>query len=204
MDLAALRTALQQRLGLPSVGDGLATTTVQTAVINSALRDLSNEHDWPWLISSASLTFSAGSAAFPTGCLRARELTINGRPAKFVPLAHFLGVAGDSSDYVWTTQATTVKITPVPDTAPTAVLYFVRSEPELSGDSDVPLLPEAYHDVLLARAAYRANVTRNHMDESVRDDNDYQLQVRKMKSASWARTGPRGVRRAGVVNWARW
>ena len=32
MDLAALRTALQQRLGLPSVGDGLATTTVPGAV----------------------------------------------------------------------------------------------------------------------------------------------------------------------------
>lgn len=205
MDLAALRSALQLRLGLPSVGDGLLPAATQTAIINAALRDLCQERDWPWLVTSAALTFTSGDATVPSGFVRAREVTINSRPAKYLPLTEFLAAQADRSVYAWTDIGTTIRLTPTPATAPTLpVLYYVRAEPELTSDTDEPLLPEPYHDVLVARAAYRANVRRNRMDESVRDDNEYQLGVRKMKDAGWARAGQRSVRRSGSVLWARW
>lgn len=206
MNRGALRSALQTRLGLSASGDGLATDTALNEAIANALRDIGLEHDWPWLLTSASLTFSTttGLAAQPTGFVKARELVIGGRPAKYAPLAEFLAVAGEGSAYVWTDLGANFQLSPTPATVPTATLYYVRQEPALSSDSDSPLIPDAYQHIVLARAAYLTNVRRARNDEAIRDDNEYQLAVRKLRDASWNRSGPRTVRRAGSTYWARW
>ena len=204
MNRGQLRSALTSRLGIPSAGDSLLDSTTLNDIIGYALRDLSSESDWPWLLTSSSVTFTGADATAPTTMVKARELTINGRRARFMPLAEFLDAQSASVSCVWTVLGTTIRLTPTPSTAPTAVLYFVRGEPTLSGDSSEPLCPDAHHQVVLARASYHANTRRNRFEDAARDDNEYQLSVRKMRDAQWVKSGPRQVKASGSFNWATW
>ena len=204
MNRGQLRSALTSRLGLPITGDALLDTSELINALDAALRDMCNEYDWPWLVAEASLTFTTGVAPKPSGCVKVKELVVNDRRAKFAPLAAYLDIAARGAQCVWTETGTNVKITPVPTTAPDATLYYVQAEPALASDTTEPLLPATYHQTLLARAAYHANVRRNRMEDAARDDNEFQLSVRKMKDAGWARTGPRYVRSAGTSLWANW
>lgn len=204
MNRGQLRTAIETRLAIVSSGDGLLSTTALNDIIGFALRDISAEHDWPWLLTSDPLTFTDNSAPVPTGYVKARELVMNSKRAKYVPLAEFLDLEAMGTECVWTDAGATIRITPTPSSTPTATLWYIRQEPALESDSSEPLLPDAHHQALVARAAYHANTRRGRMEEALRDDNEYQLSVRKMKDASWGRSGPRAVRAAGNTYWARW
>ena len=204
MNRGQLRAALTSRLGIPATGDGLLDPNTLNDLLGVALRDIGVESDWPWLVASAALTFTGDTAPAPSDMVKAREMVVSGRRARFVPLTDFLDAQGDSVSSVWTIVGANVQITPTPATAPTATLYYVRAEPTLTSDTSSPLLPDTYHQILLARAAYHANTKRNRFEEAMRDDNEYQLSVRKMKDAAWPRSGPRTIRAAGTTNWASW
>ena len=204
MNRGQLRAALTSRLGIPATGDGLLDPNTLNDLLGIALRDIGVESDWPWLVSSAALTFTGDTAPAPSDMVKAREMVVSGRRARFVPLTDFIDAQGDSVSSVWTVVGATVQITPTPATAPTATLYYVRAEPALTSDTSSPLLPDTYHQILLARAAYHANTKRNRFEDAMRDDNEYQLSVRKMKDAAWPRSGPRTIRAAGTTNWASW
>ena len=206
MNRGQLRSALTSRLGIPSAGDSLLDSTTLNDIIGFALRDLSSEADWPWLLTTASLSFTGADATAPTTLVKARELAIGTQPqrARFVPLGEFMDAQASRVECVWTIIGTTVRLTPTPSTAPTATLYFVRGEPTLANDSAEPLCPDAHHQIVLARASYHANTRRNRFEDAARDDNEYQLGVRKMKDAQWVKSGPRRVKAAGSSNWATW
>lgn len=204
MNRGQLRSALISRLGIPPVGDGLLDQSELNNIIGYALRDLSSEHDWPWLLTSASLTFTSGVATSPSTLVKVRDLVVNGRRAKYVPLTAFLDASAAGVECVWTDTGTSIRLTPAPSTAPTATLWYVQGEPALGVDTASPLVPDAHHQMVVARASYLANTRRNRMEEAQRDDNEYQMGLRKMRDASWSKTGPRTVRPAGVALWASW
>lgn len=205
MNRGQLRAALTSRLGIPATGDGLLDPNTLNDLIGVALRDISVESDWPWLLTSATVTFTNDTAPAPADMVKARDLLINSRRAKYAPLSEFLDAQGQRVTYVWTTIGTSIVLSPTPASTPTdPALYYIQSEPELSADTASPLLPDTYHQVLLARAAYHANTRRNRFEEAMRDDNEYQLSIRKMKDSAWARSGPRTIRAAGTANWATW
>lgn len=206
MNRGDLRTSLTSRLGIPATGDGLLTTTALNECIDLALRDISDAGSWPWLLSSASVTFTAGVAAFPTGVQQPRELTVGGvRAKKASSLPEFLDRLADGALCVWFPVGTNVKLAPVPATAPTtAALYFQLSEPALAADGDSPLLPALHHNVLLARAAYHANMRRQKFDGADRAADEYETGLRRMLDAQRATTGPRRIRPAGSTMWAAW
>lgn len=205
MNRGQLRAALTSRLGIPPAGDGLLDPNTLNDLIGVALRDISVESDWPWLLTSAPLTFNGDTATAPTDMVKARELKLNNRRARYAPLSEFLDAQAQRVTYVWTTIGVDIVLSPTPGTTPTdPFLYYIQSEPEMSSDTASPLLPDTYHQVLLARSAYHANTRRNRFEEAMRDDNEYQLLVRKMKDSAWARSGPRTIRAAGTANWATW
>ena len=205
MNRGQLVTALSSRLGIPTAGDGLLTTASMQDMVQSAARDLASEADWPWLLTSGSLTFSTttGLATAPTGMVKARELTIGGIRACYVALGEFLDAVHVDA-YVWTIRGTSVALSVIPATAPTAVLWYISGETSFTADADSPLAPDVHHNVLLARASYHANTRRSRFEDAIRDDNEYQLGVRKMRDAQWVKTGPRSVRAAGSTRWATW
>lgn len=209
MNLGQLRAAVKLRLRLPVAGDPFLPDATIDACIAAALRDLSTEHDWPWMNSSATVTFSTttGKAGLPAGFIKARELLVGDtspRRARRVGLAEFL----DNRDgFVWTEQvgANQVALSPVPLTVPTATLYFVVAEPALSVDADAPLAPAVYHTILVARASYHGNVRRRNDPDAAVDSNEWTEGIKMMKKASSAHTGPRQIRSAfRVESFATW
>lgn len=209
MNLGQLRAAVKLRLKLPVAGDAYLTDAVVNTCINTALIDMSTATDWPWNNTSATATFSTstGLATIPADCIKVRELVVNGRPAKHVGFAEFLDAAVvGSGRFVWNEdQGASIGLAPIPTVAPTAKLYYLRSEPALVADGDLPALPVAYHTVLVARAAYLANVARRFDGDATLDLAEFTDGLKKMKQAAVRRTGTRQIRSAyRQRNWATW
>jgi len=202
-----LRTAVAARLAIAPTGDGLLTTTELDRCVNQALRDLSDVKQWPWLLTSAALVFVDGVAAFPTdpAVVHLRELTINDRRAKKASsLGEFLDSLTGAGRHVWFYEGTDIKLAPVPSTAPTsATLYYLQAEPELTEDGVSPLAPSQYHNVVVARAAYHAEVRRSKWESAAQHNGEYEAGLRRMGSARLT-TGPRAVRAVGSTSWAVW
>jgi hypothetical protein len=208
MNRSELRDKVTKRLGIPPAGDGLLDTAALNDCIQLALTDIAEEQQWPWLLTSAALTFTAGIAPFPTSPAVAhiRELTIDSRRAKRAnSLGEFLDALADGNRCVWFDVGTNVQLAPVPAAAPTAArLYYTRNEPTLANDAATPLLPEQYHNVIVARAAYHGNMRRSLFERAAQDLGEYREAIKKMADASPMRTGPRAVRSVGSTLWAVW
>src|SRR4051812_6685939 len=119
------------RLRIPPAGDPLLDEPILNECIDQALRDISAVSDWPWLLTSASLTFNTttGIAPAPAAMVKMRELTIAGTRAKNVDLAEFLDIVATGDQWVWTIIGTNVQLTPIPSTVPVAVLWYIKAEP---------------------------------------------------------------------------
>jgi hypothetical protein len=177
---------------------------VINGLIDEAIRYICMERDWPWLLTSTSLTLTSGTAALPTRFMKARRLVINNRRARFVPLDEFLDVTRATG--TWTIIGTNVKILPVPTAALTGTLYYYANEADLASDSAAPVMPELYQDAIVSYATHLAALVKQ--DDRRAADNLalYDVALRKMPSASSQRTGPRRVRVQGTETdlWASW
>lgn len=153
---SALRTAVKDRLAIPSAGDALITDAFVNTSLDDALNRISSERDWWWLAHTATLTFDTvnGQASLPSDFMRANKLVINDSVVEPIPLDDYLDPQGGEAAYGWIVYGSTVKITPVPSTSTNGTFYYFRSEPSLSSDSSSPLMPAVYHYAIVAYAAY--------------------------------------------------
>lgn len=207
MNFGQMRAAVKLRLKLPAAGDAFLTDAVVNSCINTALNDISQVEDWPWNTWTAVMTFSTadGTCAMPIDCTKVHELVVGGNVAKHVGLTEFLA-AVSTSQHVWTSEAgIAAMLTPIPTVVPVAKLWYVRQEVALAVDAAAPALPAAYHNVLVARASYQANVARRFDGDATLDLAEYTDGLKKMKIATVRRTGPRQIRSAyRQRNWATW
>ena len=153
MNRAALRARLALRLRLPPAGDPLLDEPTLNDCLAAALLDVSAVKDWPWLLTSASITFTAGVGPLPSTCVKLRDLMINGWRARPSELAEYLDQATYQTMFMWTLIGSNIQLTPAPATSPTNTLYFIQGEPALTADTQSPLIPEAHQPAVLARAA---------------------------------------------------
>ena len=209
MNRAQLRSALVARLGIPSTGDGRITESVQTDCLNLALTDLgAGEHQWPWLLTTGDLTFTAGVAPMPTDppVVHCRELFVNGRRArKASSLAELLDVGVDGSRCLWFYQGTNVVLAPAPSVQPTdGVLYYLQPEPELVADAQSPLVPAQFHNIVVARACYHAAVMKREWESAAQYNGEYEQGLKHMAGSARFTTGPRQIRTASSTLWAVW
>lgn len=201
MNKRELRAAVRLRNGIPDPGDALAGHTDIDDCIMSALRDITAEKRWPWLLTTASLTFSTTTglvtAGMPTSYAMIHKLVIDGRKADYVPLDEFVGT---DRRYVWTDLGNNIQLNPVPATAPTATLYYWQDETDLtaatSTDATTPMLPATFHQTLVARASYHLNVRRGRNTEVARDLDEYRQGLKNLMAASTRTVGPRTIRSA--------
>lgn len=187
------------RLRIPPAGDPLLDEPILNECIDQALRDISAVADWPWLLTSASLTFSTttGIAVAPTSMVKVRELTITGVRARNVDLSEFLDVAARGDSWVWMISGTNIQLTPIPSLVPVAVLWYIKAEPSLTADITVPLIPEGHIAAVLARASYHACVRKGMADAAQFHHAEYLEDLNRMRDATKTRTGPRQIREAG-------
>ena len=161
MNRGEIRTAVKQRLAIPSSGDGQLTDTVLDSLINTALAHISQARQWPWLLNTQNVTFSNGTAYLPQDFIMARSLVYNSRPVTWLQLEDFISAPDtDYSGYAWTIVGNQAQLTPVPTTDITTTLYYYRAEPELYSDYSTPIMPAMHHHLIVAYASYLAAIVR--------------------------------------------
>lgn len=211
MNLLEMRNAVKDRLAIRSDGssnslDGLITNTFVNTSINDALNRVCMERDWWWLATTSSLSFAAvtGQASLPTRFMRANKLVINDYPVNLLPLDTFLNPDSEDNPYGWLVYGSTVRINPPPTATQAGTLYYFQSEPTISGDTDVPLMPVVYHKCIVAYASHLCAARRQdeqraalYLQEygnflkSMSDDNRSTIQrrimfSRSMSDAAWS------------------
>jgi hypothetical protein len=166
MNRSELRTAIKDRLAIPSTGDGLITDAFVNTAINDALNRVSAERDWWWLASTTTLTFDNvnGAATLPTDFMRANQLVINSAPVQQIPFEDYINPLSDDTNYGWVIYGNEARINPVPSTNTSGTFYYFRSEPALSSDGATPILPPVYHYIIVCYGAYLCAARRQ--DES--------------------------------------
>jgi hypothetical protein len=206
MNRGALRARLQVRLRIPPAGDPLLSEPVLNDCIAQALADVSSYNDWPWLLTSGSLTFVAGSAALPTDLVKARDLVINSYRARPASMSEFLDNGPFPSLYLWCVIGANVQLSPVPvnPASPTNTFYYIRPEPALTADTQSPLMPEAHQSAVISRAAYHACIAKGMADAASVHNAEFETDLRRMNDATKRVTRPRQIRTVGFERWATW
>lgn len=209
MNRSTLRQAVIDRLAIPtSAGaslDPLITDTYINTAIDQALARISMERDWWWLAATGTLTFDTtyGQATLPTDFMRANVLVINSNVAEYVPLETFLDPLVDNTVYGWTIYGSVCKITPIPSASTTGTLYYFRSEPALSSDSNSPLMPAAYHYTVVAYAAHLCAARRQDEQRASLYLQEYEGYLRSLNDDNRANIKKRikFSRRADYASW---
>lgn len=164
MDLAQLRQSLQDH------GYGDDTATQQNGFINAAYREVHSQMRWPFLETiNTGLSTVAGTASYTPPMtdwrnVDAIRLTWATDPTQNAPIEYlspqdlFDKQARDqtpATPIYWTMYASQIWFYPIPDQVYQATIYYIKEPVDLSADGDIPLIPVAYHDVLVAGAITR-------------------------------------------------
>lgn len=164
MTVAELRTLIQAR------GYSADTAAQQLLFLNTTIRTLVARAPAAlgagyWTLATASVPIIAGTATYATPAD-----FVNFESLRLVQPANSGGVYGDLTPVtadellrlqslgvaaarptVWArTSATQYSVWPTPDRAYTATLTYRRNPAALVADGDVPIVPEAYQDILVA------------------------------------------------------
>lgn len=164
MNLAAMRAQVDRRTGKAQ------DVPAATAYINEAVQIISSARNWPWLDGVSTFTASAASTALPADWAETRSINVNGFEAQRVATAdadqyNFL----DSFElYAYAVEGGSLYLYPVnTPTSTTAVTHrYVKTEPAMSADSDVPLIPAVYHSFIcdLASALFLERIAPSRSD----------------------------------------
>lgn len=181
MNRGEIRTAVKERLAIPSIGDGLLPDSTLNSLINRSLATISAAKEWPWLLDTYTMNFVGGSSHLPNDFVRARQLVINDAPVLWLQLEDFLKPDRISAVYSWTIIGAQARLTPIPSTDTTGTLYYYRSEPELLSDYSTPLMPALHHSLIVAYTAYLAALTRQDESRAAVYQAEYQSILNNMR-----------------------
>lgn len=167
--LATIRQRVEDWLSSSGNDEIYATERVNRAINASNLR-LGREHDWPWLLSIGTLSWTGGSSTFDLTTLsnfrHIKRLSYeNGRvypvsPSEFV---HYSTETGDVPRF-YTIIGNTLYVSPIPGTTTSLDIVYVLDENQLLNDNDQPLLPSAYTELLALKAATMLAVGGNNAE----------------------------------------
>lgn len=195
MDRQGLREALIEKLRLPA-GDGTLTPPVLNGTINEALRRYSAEREWPWLLTSATVAIStSGIGTLPTGFVTAKQLLMpdsNGTP-NVVPYVGIDNLLSSEYRYCWADDGTNVRVEPAPVASTNSTLWYFRVETDLTADTDTPLMPAAYHDLIVTLAAELGAKKKRDYEQAQMLHSEY-LELLKVYERRVFRKAPGGIR----------
>lgn len=159
MNLSQLRQSVLSRMGLTSA-DALFTSTVLTELVNEAVHAIETENDWPWLeaITTHSTTAGTQTLTVPTDWLRTRNLWItdNGPLTNtgFTDLRARFEASVQGQPAMYSVTADTIYLGPTPDAVYTVNHHYIKREPDLTSDTDSPLMPASFHPAIVEHATY--------------------------------------------------
>lgn len=166
--LTDLLTALRNRVPVAST-DTQLTTAVLTEFINNALYQVSIEHDWPWLLTSETISVTSGDSTYatPTDFISTQLIVelATGEYLTHKSRKELFGIATATTGRpIWySVTDDEIHLRPVPDASYSFKHYYYRMEPTISG-STAPLIPRGYDEGVLEYATFLA--LRNRREES--------------------------------------
>lgn len=165
LTLSDLRSAVRRNLGsLSSEGEALnLDTTDLNSILNEASHNIEAEADWPWLITSETITTVAGTRTYtPTaGWYRTRSLTLPTfwalKYASTDQLNDWWPITTDTDLPRWyAVDNLQIELRPAPDAVYSLAHVYFQTEPELIDDGDEPLLPNQFRPRLVDMATAMA------------------------------------------------
>jgi hypothetical protein len=198
MQLSVIRTLIRNRYGILATDAGI-TDAVLTDAVNAALRAITLEADWPWLVTSTTFTTMAGttSYALPTTHLRTLSLV---DVAIAEPLQRRQTVEIDrfqlqqGRPYLYAISGSSLLLAPKPDGAYQIQHRFVRAEITLSAGTNSPLLPDPFIDGVVDYAAALAFLNARQDDRANAAMTQYVAWLRRTKDNIFLSRDPLTVR----------
>lgn len=146
------------------------TAAQQMGFLNAAYREIHSKLRWPFLEAiDTSLVTVAGTNPynFPMSNWRNLDAVRIAQPAQqnFVTIEYkqpqelFDMLQTDqiqtATPRYWTMYASQLWFYPIPDAPYNVTIYYITEPPDLANPTDVPLVPVAYHDAIVAGAICR-------------------------------------------------
>lgn len=172
---------------------------IQTSVsdfINKAQRDIINsEVEWPFTVVAGTITTVAGQAEY-TKPANSKTIDFDSftvqesastaeKILKFVSFNEYLERLNESDtnpnasaqalpQYVYFTPDENIGLSPVPDASTYTVrYYYYATHTDMTAATDVPVIPERFHDVIVNRARYYTHMLRSDIQFAQLADRDY-------------------------------
>lgn len=195
MNRGEFRQAVKDRLAIPASGDARLPDATLNGYIDEALAVLHRERDWPWMLTSISMNWSAGnpSLGLPADFLRARRLLVAGRVVEEVQFDELLDDRG-ANRCRWAVVGTTARLAPTNTSAVVGDLWYYQAPAALTSDLSVPKLPVVHHGTIVHYAAHLANLTRQDSKRAEESLSLYRQALMAVHNDANRSTGPRRVR----------
>lgn len=160
MNLAALRDQVRTRTNTSSTDATLDAATIN-AFINSANLQIASDADWPWRQTSTTFSTVAGTDTYtpPTDWLRTKSLKVaNENPMRLLSIIdldqRWYDSTGRGLPREYAIEADQIVIRPIPDGIYVVTHRYVKVEPILDTDDDIPLMPAQFQFAIVELAAY--------------------------------------------------
>lgn len=146
--LAEIRSAVRLRMNSYSTDSRLTDANLLIA-INQAIREISFEHDWFWLIATpATITTVAGTAtyALPADHFRTKNIvdTSIGQHLEQYSITDIDQIVGQGRPQLYSIEGGNVVLSPTPDGVYTLQHRYLKIETPLSADANTPFIPREY------------------------------------------------------------
>ena len=199
MNYLQLCNAVLREINEVEITNVTSTRGIQTSVadfINKAQRDIINsEVEWPFTVVNQSFTTTAGTAEYSresdAKTVDYDSFTIQEsadtaeRKLKYISFDEYLERRNEAdtnpnasaralSEYVYTTPDNKIGLSPVPDKSSYTIrYYYYQTTTDMAANTDTPIIPERFHDVIVNRARYYAHMLRSDVQFSQLALRDY-------------------------------
>ena len=180
---------------------------IQTSVsdfINKSQRDIINsEVEWPFTVAAGSITTTAGTAEY-TKPATAKTIDFDSftvqesastaeKKLSYISFNEYLEKLNEADtnpsgggqalpQYVYFTPDENIGLSPVPDASTYTVrYYYYATHTDMTAATDVPVIPERFHDVIVNRARYYTHMLRSDTQFSQLALRDYDAGLNRMR-----------------------
>lgn len=185
MTFSDLRNELSDR------GFAYLSSTRLNRYINQSYLEICNYAPWPFLEVSLARTHAQtitdlGSVLSVYNATSKIELTGVDRDWIKQNVSNDLTTTGTATYWYLTGASPTFNVFPV-DSTTSFTVYYLEVPDELSGDSDEPVVPDRFQDLIIDRAAIKAYKDSDNFDTAAALRAEYQQDLEQMASHYFAR-----------------
>lgn len=198
MMLETLRDAVRVRLGVPE-NENFYFAQQLDDLLNEALQTISAEGDWSWLQASETIPTVTGTRFYTPNVnwSQTKALSIQGFDAMtYLDLQEVRNWPDDVFDVpmFYTVYLEQLYLAPTPSAVYQLRHDYLRSEPRLIDNTDVPLMPSLYHYSILAMAVHLAHLRAGDLPRAAAAKQEYDAWLKRMEGQKMRTTSTVKVR----------